>query len=148
MTLIRRARLQTMAACARCTIKRFPAGSYAIKIAGINHFFNQHAGIGKGCCTKSFHEARVQVISAELNTFLKTSFDWGKRKESDCAIVRPLGRFYCSSLNAWSYTSRRCESLELVKKSCSISDKGVNHQGDADNTKDSTKYTQRHMDMK
>lgn len=132
MTLTRRARLQSMAACAPCTIKRFPAGSYAIKIAGINHFFNQYAGTGKGCCTKSLHgyQCRIEHFSKDI---LRVR----QRKESDCAIVRPLGRFYCSSLNAWS-----CESLELVKKSCSISDKGVNHQGDADNTKYSTKYTQ------
>lgn len=55
-----------MATCAR-----FPAGSYAMEIADINHFFNQCKGNGKSATTKSLHEAGVQVICAELNTFQK-----------------------------------------------------------------------------
>lgn len=60
-----------MATCAWRTRERFPAGPYAMEIADINHFFNQCKGNGKSATTKSLHEARVQVICAELNTFQK-----------------------------------------------------------------------------
>lgn len=75
-----------------CTIQRFTAGSYAIKMVDIHHFFNQCNGSGEGTDSNSFHEAPAQVIWAELNTSTKTH--GGKRKDGNCAIVRPHGRLF------------------------------------------------------
>lgn len=90
---------QIAALCAGCTIKRFPAGSYAIEIADINHFFNQCKGMSEGHLTKSFHEAGVQVICVELNTY-KGILLLQQSKESNFATGKPLGSLHCSSLNS------------------------------------------------
>jgi len=42
--LLGRTRKCSMGVCTWCKIKRFPAGSHAIKGAGVNQFFNQCKG--------------------------------------------------------------------------------------------------------
>lgn len=63
--------------------------------------------------------------------------------ERNGALARPLGRFYCCFI---VFICAVLHLKEKVPQKCCRS--GMNHQGEADITKDSTKYTRWHMDMR